>query len=229
MAHLCLYKIYEDDIENASKTSKALIRMAKNIQGKLKITSHEFEIARRIHHNFMKSDEGRKLTSKLTKAAMATLPPEKKQKMVHKISQSQIGSKWWTNGSEDHFCKDCPGDGWIRGRSNFKPNPFQIRRGKDHPMFGKKHSKESIEKMRLAQLGKHPTEETRKKLSLKLLGNTHLLGYKFSEESKKLISERERSLNLHWFTDGVNNVKTQICPQGFRKGRTCSWCKKEVK
>lgn len=32
------------------------------------------------------------------------------------------GTKWWNNGKENRKCKECPGEGWVRGRY-FKNNP----------------------------------------------------------------------------------------------------------
>lgn len=42
---------------------------------------------------------------------------------------------------------------------------FRLRKGLKNPFFGKKHSKESREKMRLARLGAKMSDEIRKKIS----------------------------------------------------------------
>lgn len=60
-------------------------------------------------------------------------------------------------------------------------NFFQI--GKDSFFKGKKHTKESKAKMRLARLGKKTSEETKRRLSKVLKGRI------FSEEHKKKLSE----------------------------------------
>jgi hypothetical protein len=57
--------------------------------------------------------------------------------------------------------------------------------------------------------------------SFKTKGTT---GYKFSEDSKKKMSENKKgelngSYGTHWFTNGEINVKAKECPPGFRKGR----------
>ena len=57
--------------------------------------------------------------------------------------------------------------------------------------------------------------------SFKTKGTT---GYKFSDESKKMMSELKKgelngSFGTHWFTNGEINVKAKECPPGFRKGR----------
>jgi len=58
--------------------------------------------------------------------------------------------------------------------------------GKNHPLYGKHHSKEAKRKMSLARLGKSPSnkgkkhsKESIKKMKEKMLGNTHRLTYKY--------------------------------------------------
>lgn len=55
-------------------------------------------------------------------------------------------------------------------------------------LTGRKFSPEQIENMRKAQTGKKMSEESRKKMSAKLIGNTHTLGHKLSKEHKNKIS-----------------------------------------
>lgn len=57
--------------------------------------------------------------------------------------------------------------------------------------------------------------------SFKTKGTT---GYKFSDESKKKLSELKKgelngSFGTHWFTNGEINIKAKECPPGFRRGR----------
>lgn len=51
------------------------------------------------------------------------------------------------------------------------------------------------------------------------------LGLKYSEETKKKMSEarlgkNNPSFGKHWFTNGKENIKTDKCPKGFVPGRT---------
>lgn len=58
--------------------------------------------------------------------------------------------------------------------------------------------------------GKTHSEETRRKLSEAKKGKT------LSEETKKKISEANKG--KHWFTDGHNNIRAYICPEGYYIG-----------
>jgi group I intron endonuclease len=51
------------------------------------------------------------------------------------------------------------------------------RVGKENPFYGRRHSQQSIEKMRAARIGKSPSADTRKKLSAAKMGaKNHLFG-----------------------------------------------------
>lgn len=58
--------------------------------------------------------------------------------------------------------------------------------GINNPFYGKKHSEEAKNKMRLARLGKKLSEETKRKLIESRLGKSH------SEETKRKMSEAHR-------------------------------------
>ena len=66
--------------------------------------------------------------------------------------------------------------------NKIRPKKF----GEDNSFFGKRHSVETIEKIRKANIGRKAPEETRKKMSLVRRGRT------FSEEHKKKISEANK-------------------------------------
>ena len=91
----------------------------------------------------------------------------------------------------NHYC-DCGCGGLTNGSSKFIPghnsrgqnHPQYGLRGKESPIFGRHHTYETRQKMRLAalgnknSLGKHRSDETKLKLRLIKLGkkNPHILG-----------------------------------------------------
>jgi hypothetical protein len=81
----------------------------------------------------------------------------------------------------------------------------RINKGKNNPWYNKKHTKESIEKIRFASLnrkhtkesiekirlfnlGKKHTKESKEKIRLAGMGNTNRVGKKHTKETKEKIS-----------------------------------------
>lgn len=109
---------------------------------------------------------------------------------------------------------------------------------------GRKLSEETKEKMRQANLGKHLSEETKRKISESNKGkkmskesiekmkknNKGSLGkhWNLSSETKKNQSESKKGIstkwvkNTYWFNNGKINIRCEVCPEGFVKGRLLS-------
>lgn len=82
-------------------------------------------------------------------------------------------------------------------------------RGKPSLWKGKHHSEESRKKMSEAHKGKNLSEETRQKL--------HEACKNPSEETRRKLSVARKG--KHWYNNGIKNVFTYKCPEGFTKGK----------
>lgn len=65
-----------------------------------------------------------------------------------------------------------------------------------------------------AHKGKHPSNETRKKLSESHKGNSSHLGHHHSEETKQKLSAllKQKCQNMYWWNNGVTNTRAKECP-----------------
>ena len=73
--------------------------------------------------------------------------------------------------------------------------------GENHPMYGKHHSAESIQKMSEAQKGKTPWNK----------------GKHCSSEQK--IKQSEAIKGRHWYNNGKISKRAKECPPGFVSGK----------
>ena len=83
--------------------------------------------------------------------------------------------------------------------------------------LGKHHTEETKKKMAATKQGKQCSEETKRKISALKKGNKNMLGKHHSEEAKRKMSEA--NFGKHWFNNGIKNVFARECPEGFVKGR----------
>jgi hypothetical protein len=67
-----------------------------------------------------------------------------------KLREDSSSRRWWNDGTNDKFCKECPGEGWGLGRlftqnsEKYKTEEFREKNRKNN--LGKKVSKETREK-----------------------------------------------------------------------------------
>jgi len=72
--------------------------------------------------------------------------------------------------------------------------------GENHPMYGRSHSEETKEKMRISRVGKKPC-----------------LGHKHSEETKQKLSKNSKGRK--WYNNGKQQTLRMEAPEGFVPGR----------
>ena len=79
----------------------------------------------------------------------------------------------------------------------------------------KNMSEETKLKMSIAK--KNMSEETKRKISEAHKGNKYWLGKHHNEETKRKLAYAMKI--LHWFNNGIKNVRAKSCPEGFVRGR----------
>jgi hypothetical protein len=100
-----------------------------------------------------------------------------------KLSEAHVGLKWYTDGVKNVRARNCP-DGF-------------------YPGVVAKYTKESLEKMSKANLGRKLTSEHRNKIS---------------EAVKEARARSDRS-GYRWYTNGVKSTLAKEAPPGWRIGK----------
>ena len=99
--------------------------------------------------------------------------------------------------------------------------------GENHPMYGKHHSAESIQKISEANkgenhpmYGKHHSEESKKRIGTAHKGNKYRLGKHHSEESKKRIGEGNRG--KHHSAESIQKISEAMKGNKYALGNTAT-------
>lgn len=134
-----------------------------------------------------------------------------------KISKAHKGKKF----SEEHKRKLAESHKGFKFTKDSKRKMSESRKGKrlgfENSFYGKHHSEETKLKIRNKLLGKHYefSDEHKNKIGESNKGKR--IGIKESEETRKKLSEIRKG--RHWFNNGVTEMFSKICPEGFVAGR----------
>lgn len=114
-----------------------------------------------------------------------------------KISESKKGREPWNKGKTGIYSDETLrkiGEK-SRGRKHTEDEKHKISdslKGEKNPNYGKHLNEEQKQKM--SESHKNPSEDTRKKM-------------------------RQSQRELHWFNNGIEEIKAFECPEGFFPGR----------
>lgn len=144
-----------------------------------------------------------------------------------KISKSIKGHPGYTKGehhSEETRKKISEANkGKNKGKhhtEDARKNMSDAHKGARNHNYGKPRSEETRRKISESLKGHRHSEETKKKISQN--ANHHSppnKGLPVSEEQKKKISETLKNYHRKWWTNGVDSVLSEICPEGYVHGR----------
>jgi hypothetical protein len=98
-----------------------------------------------ILHNKTDGGEGTSNINDATKEKMRLkkLGKPLSQKHREKLSKVRTGNIRWNDGVKEKLCKECPGDGWVRGR--LMTDEMSVKYGKWN--IGRKATLETLEKL----------------------------------------------------------------------------------
>ena len=98
--------------------------------------------------------------------------------------------KFFNSTCPNGYNRTCGGITLFKHTEDAKSTMSAVKTGENHPMFGKKHSEETIARMRQAHLGKTFTDEHKANISKSLTGEKHpFYGKHHSDESKEAMRQ----------------------------------------
>lgn len=108
----------------------------------------------------------------------------------------------------------------IGGEGGAGPRTEETRRRIGRAGRGRHHSKETRRKIAASLMGHSVSKETRQKISQNADHHSPPnKGLPVSEEQKKKISETLKNYHRKWWTNGIDSVLSEICPEGYVHGR----------
>ena len=229
IAHLCLYKIYENDKENSSKMACAWAFMCKNTDGQ-HVSSHEFELARRhfnesisfLHKNNQKviahcKELGKKLKGiPLSEEHRAKLSAVKKGKhtkghpcpeyLKKRFSEERKGKPTWNKGN--HLTEE------------WKKKLAEAHKGKPGRKWSDDEKKSHSDKMKghkgFTSGMRWWTNGKEQILSIECPYDGWRLG---RLEHLRFAGENNPAFGRHWWNNGIEQKYQKECPgEGWQLG-----------
>ena len=188
------------------------------------------------HHSEETKDKNRKchlgkFPSESTRKRMSESQKGRKhgEEIKRKMSLAHKGKfhKPMSEETKRKIALSCKGKvAWNKGLK-YDENLKQKMRGRVAWNKGKHLSEETKKKLSESHkgnkiwLGKTHSEETKNKISLankgKMAWNKGKYGFVMLEETKKKLSESCKG--IYWWNNGIIQVKSKICPEGFVRGK----------
>jgi hypothetical protein len=125
-----------------------------------------------------------------TKLRVRQIPTTEEVKL--QMSLNRRGSKWWYKGEKTKFSKECPADGWKRGRPGIN--------------IGREVTKETREKIRIGNVGKKLSPKSIENANKKKKGRVCWNNGEENKMSKECPGEGwVRGKGMYW-TDGEQQI-----------------------
>lgn len=157
------------------------------------------------------SEEARRKMSEVHKGK--TLSLEQRQK----ISNSLKGNH---HVSEDGKRKISEANRGRQYSVEQRKHNSGVHKGARNHNYGKPRSEETRRKIAASLMGHSVSKETRQKISQHSVHHSPPnKGLPVSEEQKRKISETLKNCHRKWWTNGIDSVLSEICPEGYVHGR----------
>jgi hypothetical protein len=110
-------KVRSDDFKRNLSEKKVGVKRSEETRRRMSKAHKGHPITEETRRKISEAKKGRVLSEE-TKKKMgeAKIGIKKSEETKKKMGEAKKGMKWWNNGTKTIRSKECPGEGWIRGR-----------------------------------------------------------------------------------------------------------------